>query len=531
MLPRELLVDIFSLALNRDGSRVTEEMSRTRFRLRSLRFFMTVCKYWRDVILHTKIIWREAQFGDGVPRELTQLMLERSGQAPLHLTICLKNVRPERRTEGLDVQMLETSMHRVSRLNLRLLHLGGKRLEQMYDLPDLQELVVEVKENVNPLFFIPVVSPDCPLARLQTLHSSYVAFNHITPFFRPTLRSFHMDSTPYGISAPVDGFLQALSAMPLLEDLSLDWIFHDNEPLATQLPLVRLESLKKIHFDIDRYRCAEILEHLVFPASVILSGQFDCTVTYVSERTRVEYSLAHKRFLAAVFAKLVGDGVIGDMPRIDTLKLAVSSSEYRAEMAFLHHSREVHVPLFLGINTDGVLAAGELVDLICNVAPRSIITNLRNLSILSGILADRRLSAGFLNNAPKFVNLVALHLDGTYGIWQCLVSLHEIYERRDISPPPLPFPCLQVLTVTACIFRTFHKGRELIDYPSDFLFSLRGILQTRKTIGLPLRKLGIYQSRRFAEKDAEMLREFVEVDWDGVVDLEAKYRQTRVNVW
>ena len=251
-LPPELLVDIFLLAMEtHDSNRVSPNMSQSKVCWRYLLFYMSICKYWRNVILRTNILWRNVQFGDGVPHSATEKMLQRSGTTPLHLDVCYKDSGEGAYIQGQDVEFLASSIFRVRKMHIRVIHLDRERLKTgVENAPQLQELKVEILYTRNITMPIPLVSPDWPLSHLETLYSFGAAYHHISAFFRPTLRRLHLQKSPDAFCPPVSSVLRALQDMPLLEELSIiDFSSRIQRALDTKEPLpdVTLPHLKTLH--------------------------------------------------------------------------------------------------------------------------------------------------------------------------------------------------------------------------------------------------------------------------------------------
>lgn len=524
----ELLTVVFAFALSPDGNpRIHYTMSDCKVAWRSLSSFMLVCKYWRDCIALTPTLWHIVQFHGDVPPAITQIMLRRSGNAPLELTACYKDAGPWSYTDGLDVDMLAAHLRHVQRLHTRMLHLCRHALVPgRLDAPELRVLRAEVLELSKHLP-IPLISPTFPLPHLQAIRTRGVTFHHISPFFRPTLRRLHLERAPYKITPTVKDLLNALNAMPNLEELTLLKMFHHYTGSFDTLPDITLGHLRSLRLEICKTACCEILEHLTFPHSVVLSRRFHCwgIATRFILRESSEATVA--RFFRSAFAKLMGDGVLQfqGLPSITGLTVEMRGQGWVHTVALYDDSISTVEPSFLirNYNCDEQFLVDDILECLCGCLPPHILASVRRLSItgdLSNHYQDGGVITRLTDKSRGFVNLETLDMENTRGIWKALVSRHcqrhdsatsRSYEPAWLEAELLPFQKLHTMIIRDAYFRLVPREKT----EGDFLWLLRDMLRVRKQVGVPIRSLEIVRGQYLEEDDVEMLSEYVEeVIWD-----------------
>lgn len=527
-LPPGLLVDVYLLAMDPEGShRFGPTMSRSKAAWRSLLFFMSICKYWRDVILCTHILWRDVQFGDGVHLSLTKKMLQRSVATPLHLTVCYKDAGRSGYIDGQDVELLGPHLSRVEKLHIRVIHMDPRKLMLgAGDAPHLRELEMEVLQDRGPIMPIPLISSTYTLPYLDSLHTSGVAFHCISTFFRPTLKRLRLTNSPYAFCPSIASLIESLQALPLLEDLTImNFFLNDDRAAAYENPCpdATLICLKSLWLEDNLEACSEILDHIVLPSSVITSKQ----LTYIGKSDLSDSIDKSIDFFHAMFMKLIGIGVLSSdtLPTIDTLMLDVGGYAREGEVhayTWDGHSDLIE-PYLSGYTTTWGMKVATLQAIVCRALPDSLRENLLHLFITVPhyFPRDEHLEFSRLfhtEGSAGFPNLRKLLLDRTPETWWCLVDAHLL---PDATSSTFPFPKLDVLTIVNAAFRAGPAGETHFDSPllhdtDDFLFHLRDMLLLRKDAGVPIRELSINSAVRFGADDAEMLRELVDVvSWDG----------------
>ncbi|THH30527.1 hypothetical protein EUX98_g3657 [Antrodiella citrinella] len=524
-LPPELLVEIFLDVMR------AEEEERTHFKMNysqavwhALKHFMCVCCYWRTVALHAPILWRDIQFGD-MSRGVTEKMLQRSGRTPLHLTVLYKDADSKQQTDTFHSERVESELYRTSHLHARILHLWNKQPPKgSFDAPLLQELRIEALVYTTTFTNIPLISPHFPLPLLRSIQTSGIQFRDISPFFRPTLRQLRVLLSPARTSPSVAEFLHALSGTPHLEELLINNVFASYGPdqFSLGLPQVNLPCLKSFQMEDDTVASMVILQHITFPASVLLSRQFTATGTY----STIPGSAGN--LLEAVLSKFVGHGIIGDLPVISTVTLINHGPAY-----WNHHAADIElwydgegegpgdasVPFFRHHFESMLLPIHQL---FWKAAPRPFLAGIRTLTITSE-RHDHCRSDSFLG--PALSGLESLHLGNTLGLMMQLAGAYApgAAVSSAITPDLLPFPNLRELTLSHAGFRNLPK-----DHPHDpfltpsadyeLLTPLLVMVKVRCEAGRPLRRIGVYEAVRFTEDDVQLLQEYVdEVDWDGKV--------------
>lgn len=503
--------------------------SRIRWIWLSLKCFMSVCKYWRDVALLSPLLWREVHFGNGVSRRIMEKMLRRSGQAPLHLTVYYDHNGPRNFPDQTNVDVLVPELCRVTQLHTQVRFLKDHKLPAgTSDAPYLRDLKVEVLDCMRPMLPIPLISPNNPFQSLQSLQTYGIAFQYASSFFRSTLKRLHLRhdpiafqrlhlrNPPMGHEASIADFIHALRGTPLLEELSIKSIFR-NDLRSTpeiKLPNVQLASLRSFRMEDNRIACAAVLDHTTFPASVLLPRQFTAIGERKDERVAGQLP-TYQDLLASVLTKLAGQGIIGTVPNPSIFKIKNrTESKYPlvADLEAWQDDDHISQPFFSSC-TEAYWGVGELLNRICFTAPKHLFADVHTLAVISGV-EDESAPSPFAEVATGFANVETLHLERTRGVWEALAKLHRSSEEdTSFSPALLLFPKLRVLTLTSTTFREDTPER---DVDPAFVFTLREMLKVRRDAGIPLHTLRISDGINLVEEDVQMLRAYVdEVDWDG----------------
>lgn len=517
ILPRELLSEVFLLAIASSQGPRNVSKSRTQQIWHALQHFMSVCRYWRDVVLRSPILWREIGIGDGVSQRNVEMMLQRSGSAPLHLNIYYKDFGLDRHTSENIQELVVPELHRITHIHTRVLSKHKNHLlTETFNVPDLQELRVEIVDpgaNGGP---IPLVSPSYQLPVLSSLHTTGVLYRYASSFFRPTLRDLYLGTSTAAHTPPsVVGFLHALEGMPLLERLEIHSLFKALPPSDHKLLEVRFVALRSLRLYEDRVVCAQILDHVTLPLTVLSTRQFFCSglSTHVPS---IDTADSHIRFLSAIFTKLVD--LTAAEPVLET-QTSIHKSGFKGYIGEQDDDYNSRAPVFVSHADDWNPSNGRLLDRICSTAPDEFIKSVHTLTVRAHRFHTTP-SSLFLRASPGYMNLEVLHLGNASGVWNELTRMHRGLEGSPSSPASLPFPKLRVLTLTDAKFRPSLSSPidESGSHDEHFIQDLRDMVRVRKHTGIPLRMLGIYDAVHFESSDVEMLREYVgEVIWDGHV--------------
>ncbi|TCD71846.1 hypothetical protein EIP91_003189 [Steccherinum ochraceum] len=502
-LPTELLNDTFRLLF--DSS---EHDSWFRMRAAS-----QVCRYWRDIVLHTPYLWQDLHLRDATPLPAMHTQLVRAGSIPLNVAIDFPNIPDSH------ILTLAPELHRARSLHMISSDADPINWDHTYSTPLLQDLHVVFSEDVPYNAFgrsfpiIPLVSTNQPLRLLKHLTAHGVAYSSVSAFFRPTLRSLSIVFTRVIMSptshTTLASFLQALQGMPVLEELSVTGMIYPEAFVfiaaafpAAFLPMVTLPSLRRIFLHCHGRAMVDFLHHLIVPARAFINR--DLSPTFIaggfpaSSGLHPEQAIFPDAF-AAVASKLAGDNVIQTesdvLPVTDELCIRahdVQIVDIRASKGsipfFSYQHRDVDVR---DQDQDLLVYAAHLV---CECIPAApLLAGVRTLSLQS----VHQPSPGACRHLFRtFPSLERLELDNCQGTFEELAS--AIDDGNDVA---LPFPHLQALSVTRI---AFDQSTQFVAY-----------LQFRRDAGHPLRTLKIRSCQNLVQEDVEVFQAHVgEVDWD-----------------
>ncbi|KAJ7614325.1 hypothetical protein FB45DRAFT_253219 [Roridomyces roridus] len=250
-LPNELLCTIFAFyAMG----------ARSRYNL-GLLGLMLVCRGWHDLVLGYHRLWSSIQisFGD-LHRLLGQI--DHSGQAPL--TITFWSYDSPHFTDAL-----LKSRHRLRDLEIN----GHERpildvVHQLsnYDLPILERLSLSPSDSTPGVEFPDQLFQRAPRLASLVLRNVLLRWSSLHNLADLTLWSCPESST----CAPPSFQLlcSTLRASPGLRNLNLAGVV---EMTDSALEMVYLPVLQSLHISDSAASCAQLLNHLAFPATVSLA--------------------------------------------------------------------------------------------------------------------------------------------------------------------------------------------------------------------------------------------------------------------
>ncbi|KAH8101860.1 hypothetical protein BXZ70DRAFT_81123 [Cristinia sonorae] len=522
-LPEELLIQIFQhnvivgavIRNERDswlgpGEPEFSSVKRIRDVWRTLRNYMLTCRRWRDAALQAPILWREVPFGDGASRKATEVILKRSGQAPIRLNATFKRV--------FDAEMLVAHLPRVTHLRLRLYH--TRTVKGAADMSALQTVTVRGSGVGAPDLSLPLILQSSPLPNFTSLHGADVSFGSISPLLRPTLKNLSLNPGKW----PIVDFINALGGLPLLERLAVQFIGSPNPNNdADRLPDVALPHLRTLHLGDSDPGILDLFSHLSFPDQVVTSYQF----TFVLWFSQFEETIRFLSLILQRISEVTDDAFTMAMESGGGLKINLGGQSASMAEAILSvdllHSRKAH-RIFTSCCADDNFVIGQILQEICAKTSWRLKSRVHQLEISSLKRGDHSHSELFTTSFG-FHNLHQLSLEDAPGIWTHLAQAHRVARAPFPDPTPvssveLPFPKLQRLLLFGAVFRRPPPDDPEYDVEpneEDFIWLLRDMVKIRQAHGIPLAFLSIYRGVGFGVEDADMLRQYVteRVKWDG----------------
>ncbi|KAI0775543.1 hypothetical protein BD413DRAFT_470375 [Trametes elegans] len=341
-LPNDLLSSIFTIAVL-DGE---DEDSITRSNL------MLVCKYWREVAIHTPMLWTRITMGTHRSIDRALLKLDRSKSAPLH--ICL-DFSPRMEHGTVSTESIVTSMDliRPAIWRWQTFHLIVPSRPQAHaaltrckeQAPLLEVLSIRVAHSMQEDHYS---TPPLPLFARYTPRlrsTSFTSFNfNWDPALLSNLRVLKLGGYWNGYSPSVDVILRTLRACPQLEELVLRNMSDvDPESCASLLSesseqddfaLARVSDTRAIHLPRLRkasfyysgnLRTRTVFSLLSFPALERIELCYLDNVSPILESLRKQsltmLPLRHLRIESCFLNELRFARLLPRLPALNTLEL------------------------------------------------------------------------------------------------------------------------------------------------------------------------------------------------------------------
>lgn len=523
-LPPELLVEVCLHITNRD-------VARFEYWLELLKF-AHVCRYWRAVALEAPILWsvirlestndldtsKAALSYPGMIREA----LKRSRHSLLSLLV---------RYTGHDLVDYKPVIPELHRLETLLCFYKGSPpptsilADRDFDAPQLRQLFIQNTKYGSEHIHIPLISPESSLEYLESVRTAGIRYEHVSPYFRHSLKQLSIRSPGNRNSVEfIAEFLYALNDMPLLEDLEIQYLLSGQDvPIdAPTLPSVTLPFLRKITCYEMLLPLTEFMEHLTYPAAVLLNGinslrliLADPWVDRGADRVYL-----HMRLWNSLVSKITNES--GESP-VRFNELLIRASEGTSPSVDLNNCGSdfaVCDKFAYGVFPPRIRPIQAL-DIVVQTFPYSILSTITTLHLGVYDYQDEDWSPTFMS---AFHGLECLELQRMPGVWRGLAQVHQ-----DISSShgilhfasTLPFPNLRSLEIKRAIFRD-QPSSDGVD-SGDFIWALRDLLRIRADAGMRLEELSIFKGINFTQRDVEMLEMYVgHVSWDHIVRLGEK---------
>lgn len=280
-LPDELLAEIFALCVSvwQDECE-TYPLGRRGFPNNSYSPYKWVrvthvCHRWRELAVNTPRLWTNIMATNPEPVEVLAF---RSRDMPVHVLLDHALMIPGD-TMALWAPILRAAA-RVHGLRVQLRYGVDPEFDPFLSsndspaLSDLRILKLDYSRSSGRTRQLPPFVPQ-HLPFLHTLHASWLSYNAVQPLFCPSLKSLSLRALRMPDSRCWQPFLEALKAMPGLEDLKIqDCLF----PLPSnyrQLPLLagtaaKLPALRSLQASchISGAGAALLLRNLCFPGDI-----------------------------------------------------------------------------------------------------------------------------------------------------------------------------------------------------------------------------------------------------------------------
>ncbi|TCD67469.1 hypothetical protein EIP91_012330 [Steccherinum ochraceum] len=474
-----------------------------------------VCSRWRQVALSNSRLWAiisESNGKAGENLDRLRTFLDRSKDAPLDISI--------RRIVGVEdlnesIRMIIPEMGRAGALSMDIPH---QTLSEIYpclpmSIPHLLSLTLHIIPAYDPPIDDKAVTLNAFLSRCSSSSLQYLSAHsmHVEwqlGMFPRHLTHLHVHGDFSSLKTPTVNVIKVISCLTRLESISFADVFlhfpNDVESPPAVASLVHLPHLETLVLLEDALCCAHLLDHLVFPSSASIFLQF------------YDY-FATKPVVSSLMPKILsGDqAVYADAKQSPVDFVSICSDHIGFHNRGCGHDDDLsweHAAIER-INPVNVFVDEWMLEEICARLPLRDTSKLR----VGGLhLKDEApWKRFFTESVPKVEDL-------------CVRATHEEFLKFLIpTTPPLDsvtsasgtsqvlLPKLRRITLE---WATFRESSELFK-PSPILLALHAVLVVRRMAGAKVETVGIEHGSNIGADDIAILREVVEVEWDGKVDL------------
>lgn len=330
-LPEELLSSIFVIGVCQSGDQDSLLVSS----------LMLVCRYWRDVVIHTPELWATICISPHESLEKARRKLTRSKSVPLDITV---NFAPRTDTASGAMENIVRAMDllrpalwrarsfRLSVPNRPQAHAALMRCKE--DAPLLETLSIcifhSMQEDHYPSPCLPLFNGRTP--RLRSCSFTSFNFNWDRKIVSG-LRVLQLGGYWNGFSPSVDELLEMLCCCPHLEELALrNMSDADPEASAHSEPefvsnrVVKLPRLVKASFYYaGNMRVRTLLSQISFPALESLEFCYLDNLTpileYLRQQSLTSLPLRHLRIESSFFNESKFVNLLKRLNSITTLEL------------------------------------------------------------------------------------------------------------------------------------------------------------------------------------------------------------------
>lgn len=487
-----------------------------------------VCHRWRQAALDFPRLWSVVVLSGRV--ECAHELLSRAKMAPL--TVC--SAPPKTPPTPIIERVLRDREHLVT---VDICTRGGNFPGLTADpAPNLENLALQYTDsryslasNARHALLDHFVSCDLPCLRTLSLQGGLRVWP--APLLKPTLTHLRLccrEMTPGRLPISTSSLMDALAAMPLLQELDLGNVFapmtdedwSDDDVHPTVLP-----KLHRLNLVEDTLRCADLLRRLSFPPTAVLSLACLDRLPVVSHFCRLQ---------AALRLRLMeGFGNDGNAQPLRSLLFSQSDwSSWTKIYGWTDHHPVNDICHYHGASKDSDIPE-----------PNVSITT----SNTGGVRSDDAVLLHWLLDSIDASKIESLHLsltlrrdsgkDAVLALFEELPALRELsvdswaeeYIRDILAPRHIEEGSHRVgrrkraeLCMPVPKLALFRLEHMILGAPATSpqtntpLASLRAALTERKKERVQLSTLVIRKATNFFADDAEAMEELVErLDWDG----------------
>ncbi|KAJ3546001.1 hypothetical protein NMY22_g2215 [Coprinellus aureogranulatus] len=203
-----------------------------------------VCRHWRDIALRCTTLWTHLAFPQP---DFTELMLSRSGSAPLHI-----EAEDSAFGDGRSLDILRKVLSQVARIHTISLEAEENEVADVLPpslsgAPILERLVLRGNDWDLPSTFFDGVPPRLSELELEGCKLSGSTIWASATLIRLTIICWSEEHRP-----SVQDFLDALKRMPLLEFLQLQYFLPQKPTTPSTTPIphrLKHDSLRSLHLE------------------------------------------------------------------------------------------------------------------------------------------------------------------------------------------------------------------------------------------------------------------------------------------
>ncbi|KAJ8514800.1 hypothetical protein ONZ45_g7712 [Pleurotus djamor] len=474
-----------------------------------------VCRHWRNIALDYPPYWSMINIDESCPLEA----IRRSKSTPLRVSCNLMMSPVGNDAFWHSLQMVMNYRHQVEEFSLTLSHLHDESAEEFFDVvslfdaPLLRYLTIEAGVLSLPTHRLSRAIPFKVVPSLHVLRLHGIHFPPDIPDL-PSLRSLVMDGYHEIDDMSLSWIIKLLRKTPNVERISLDRIASANPtdvsgPLPVPLP--RLRSL--VVYSRSTME-AKLYEYLDFPSSIEIFAVF----RLIDDESLGCYYLTN-------LGRLVSRLTSGSMP-VSFEKITINVDHETSQFVFklsTAGAKNPSVSFWLPMDPSSLASYARL----CAAIP---LDRVLEVTFESG--RDPTISRAWSDLFPKLTNAKTLEIRSqehsvlsplltTSRGAPCNTKLEVLYYRRMVfyEDPALEGASSMNEFLSAEIDGLMEE--EVLvrvvdeDRPCPFP-STTALLRRRREMGVPIQKL-IIRNCEITARQVDLLKRYVEVDWDGIV--------------
>lgn len=541
-LPAELLVNVFKLYIDEQTVSANrtllchngnsedwrrEYRSKTGELGRWATVLPHVCHCWRELALHSPILWEDIAVCGGHGADKMDAYIQRSGATtPLAFHGYFHNSDLSTLAPAWGRAFQEAPRTKALFLEVCALH---DALFPTFDLPtfpQLELLVLATPGNGGralPSFAVQAGA----FPALKTIYSQSYDFSALLPLFVPSVTKIDISCClkRTGSSFSRTMLIEALRGLPRLEFLRLQNCIPKDEPVA---PLA-LPSLKRILLLDFGAACVSLLEQMVFPGTASISLELEAA-PYAFGETQFGMHKARgddvdiEVYAPYIGRRLAGANAIGPVPPLRSLSVRwIAEQDWFSiiddvyirgwtTVVPLGPVKTVQEPEAFYFNTEDFSYYKVLAEFVGTEMP---------LQDVHTLLVDGRFTGmalvEWLAIFRKMTGVRELYVEGAaaHGLAEALIEWVQQGEHLFPNLSIVKFRGLQLYAHNA------PKSRSNPPVDENWLIFLKRALQVRQALhGAHLDKIVIEQGWNIHRKDIDFLAGcncISVVEWDGIV--------------